>query len=151
MRRNTRKDRERPAHPVEVPAPLPPARSAWTSFSGKRNERGGINREGPVVDHSRTPVPVFDVEPRAGMAPIENFSGTRRRPPRAAVVSIRPAAGQSVTEILRRAKSTVSLRDLGIEDTRLRKAANGNLLIEIPGADGARRADLLAQKLRLAL
>lgn len=116
----------------------------------------GIARRDLVrADHLRAPlpapVPVLGSESRAMAEPAETTAGIRRRPPRAAVVAIKPAPGESVSEVLRRTKNAISLQDLDIEDSRLRKAANGNLLIEILGPENAQRADLLAQKLRAAL
>ncbi|EFN61739.1 hypothetical protein EAG_08063, partial [Camponotus floridanus] len=39
-------------------------------------------------------------------------------------------------------------REVGIETTRIKKGMNGNLLIEIPGAEGKEKARILAEKLR---
>lgn len=44
-------------------------------------------------------------------------------------------------EILKKARSEGSLVELGIGYTRIRKAVNGRIIIEIPGAEGASKAD----------
>jgi len=79
-------------------------------------------------------------------------SGTRlRKPPRAAVVSIRARnEGVSYAEVLKKARQEVSLGDLGIETTRIKKGINGSLLIEIPGQEGNEKAKKLLDKLREA-
>lgn len=56
--------------------------------------------------------------------------------------------GASYADILRAAKSGISLAELGITNPRIRKAANGGIIIEVPGADGAAKADSLAVRLR---
>lgn len=43
------------------------------------------------------------------------------------------------------------LKELGMESTRIRRAMNGGLIIEIPGDDGAQKADGLADRLRKAV
>lgn len=112
-------------------------------------------RSGPLggpsyADHLRASFPHRrDSAPESVRGP--PLSAPRRRPARPAAVMIRPAPGGSVAEVLHMAKSAVSLEEIGICDTRLRRSASGGLLIEIPGPDGPRRADILAQQLRTAL
>lgn len=76
--------------------------------------------------------------------------GDMRKGFRTAAVSIRSMreGGTSYAEILGRAKGEVSLTDLGIEKSRIRVAANGGRIIEIPEPDGAGKADNLARKLK---
>lgn len=77
-------------------------------------------------------------------------SGIRlRRPPRTAVVAIR-AKNESVSyaEVLKKARQEVSLGELGIEVTRIKRGINGSLLIEIPGQKGSKKAKILADKLQ---
>lgn len=52
-------------------------------------------------------------------------------------------------EILKKARNEVSLVELGIGSTRIRKAVNGGIIIERGlGAEGASKADQLANRLR---
>lgn len=51
-------------------------------------------------------------------------------------------------EISGKAKDQVSLKDLGIDKSRIRVAANGGRIIEIPGPGGKEKADSLAKRLR---
>ncbi|XP_020296238.1 uncharacterized protein LOC109861136 [Pseudomyrmex gracilis] len=44
---------------------------------------------------------------------------------------------------MRTAKEKVKLQDLGITDTRVRRDVGGGILIEIPGTDGAEKAERL--------
>lgn len=72
----------------------------------------------------------------------------RRRVPRSAVVSIRGIQeGFSYTDAMRKAKEGISLKDLGINNTRIKKAAGGSLLIEVPGPNGGVHADKLKNEL----
>lgn len=75
--------------------------------------------------------------------------GGRRRPPKTAAVAIRIVKeDMSFADVIRRARSEIPLDELGISDSRIRKSANGNLIIEIPGPDGSDKADLLTSKMR---
>lgn len=83
-------------------------------------------------------------------------SGTsrRRRPPRSAAVAFKVTDENiSYAEILKSAREKVSLKDqrLGIKASRIRKVANGGILIEIPSEDGSAKEDNLAGKLQEAV
>jgi len=52
---------------------------------------------------------------------------------------------------MRLARERVDIRGLGIREMRPRRARTGALLLEIPGADGAAKADALAREIREAL
>lgn len=49
------------------------------------------------------------------------------------------------------AKQRVSLKGMGIENTRIRRAVNGAIVIEVPGPQGRQQAGLLAANLSVAL
>lgn len=77
---------------------------------------------------------------------------SRRRAPRSAAVAIRPInIEQPLADLMRKARGGVSLEDFGIVDSRIRRTANGSLLVEIPGPEGSAKADKLADRLRTAL
>jgi len=78
--------------------------------------------------------------------------GLPRRPPRTAAVAITcEEGGPSYAETLRKARERVSLEDLNIERTRIRRAATGAVLIEIPSEKTKDKADELAKRLQLTL
>lgn len=73
----------------------------------------------------------------------------RRRPPKtAAVVISNKESKRSYADILREAKSKVNLQQLGIAETKIRRALTGGIIIEIPGEQNSQQADTLASKLR---
>ncbi|KAL6416574.1 hypothetical protein ACFW04_012696 [Cataglyphis niger] len=71
-----------------------------------------------------------------------------RKPPRTAAVAIK-VTDQSLTysEVMRKVRENVQLSEFGIERTKIRYAANGDALIEIPGAQNAEKAEKLKDKL----
>lgn len=72
----------------------------------------------------------------------------RARPPKSAVVSIKSKdEAQSYANILKRARERINLGELGIKDPKVRFAANGGVLVEIPGPEGSKMANTLAEKL----
>lgn len=69
----------------------------------------------------------------------------KRKLPKGSVVSIRGKGEDfSYASALKRAREEISLDELGIENSRIRKAASGGLLIEISGMNSGHKADLLA-------
>lgn len=59
---------------------------------------------------------------------------TRRRFPRSAAITIRGVKENfSYAEALRRARDDPMIKEIGVENTRLRKTAMGNILIEVTG------------------
>ncbi|XP_026318159.1 uncharacterized protein LOC113228653 [Hyposmocoma kahamanoa] len=78
------------------------------------------------------------------------------RPPRSAAVVITLQAeaiekGITYADVLLKAKESVVPAELGIEHIRFRQAATGARILELPGTEGAKHADKLAEKLRGAL
>ncbi|XP_025266437.1 golgin subfamily A member 6-like protein 22 [Camponotus floridanus] len=78
-----------------------------------------------------------------------------RRLPRSSAVTLRIAEENkdkySYADILRKAREKISLEEIGIEKTRIRKTAGGNVLIAIPGANRGMEADRLAEELTKVL
>lgn len=72
----------------------------------------------------------------------------QKRPPRNAVVAIR-ARNENVSyaKVLRKARQGVSLEEIGVKATKIKKSINGSLLIEIPGQEGRDKAKVMADKL----
>ncbi|XP_032690656.1 uncharacterized protein LOC116853630 [Odontomachus brunneus] len=72
----------------------------------------------------------------------------RRKVPKTAAVTITGRdAGFSYSDALRTAREKISLAELGIEQTRIRRAVNGGVLIEIGGTEGPAKAESLASRL----
>lgn len=101
------------------------------------------NREVPVTPRTyggRTPVK------RDGPRSIGG------RIPKVAAVSIKSADDSvSYAEILKKARSSFSLTDLGIGSSRICEAANGGILIEVLDPDGGSKADMLVSRLEKVL
>jgi len=57
----------------------------------------------------------------------------------------------SYADALKQARSKISLDDLRIESSRVRKAANGDLIVEVLGPDGSGKANALAEQLQVVL
>lgn len=69
----------------------------------------------------------------------------KRRAPKTAAVTITGRNSTfSYAEALRKTREEISLKELGIDDSRIRKTANGGFLVEIPGSRGAFKAESLA-------
>lgn len=64
-----------------------------------------------------------------------------RKPPRtAAIVVTSKKENLTYAEVLKKARDNISLQDLDINSTEIRRAANGGLIIEVLGPDGSIRA-----------
>ncbi|CAL1672603.1 unnamed protein product [Lasius platythorax] len=72
------------------------------------------------------------------------------RPPTTAVVLVTtlPDCKRDYRSVMTEAREKVSLERLGIVNSRIKPAANGGLLIQIPGKDREQKADDLAERLR---
>nr|XP_012217375.1 PREDICTED: uncharacterized protein LOC105669163 [Linepithema humile] len=56
--------------------------------------------------------------------------------------------GDKYTETLQKAKAAINLKELGIENTKVKPAFTGAIIIQIPGEQANDKADTLANKLR---
>ncbi|GAB1869279.1 CCHC-type domain-containing protein [Camponotus japonicus] len=78
-----------------------------------------------------------------------------RRPPRSAAVTLRIAEKDkdkiTYASVLRKAREKISLEEIGIDKTRIRRTVGGNILIEIPGINKSAEADKLAEELHKVL
>jgi len=73
-----------------------------------------------------------------------------KRPPRTAAVQVTCPPGQSAVT-MRLARERVDFKKLGIDEMRPRRARTGTLVLEIPGTNGAAKADVLAREMQEAL
>ncbi|KMQ90172.1 gag-pol polyprotein [Lasius niger] len=75
-----------------------------------------------------------------------------RKPPRTAAVMITGLKEEfSYAAALKKARESIELDKLEIERTKIRRAANGSLLIEVLGPNGSSKASALEEKLREVL
>lgn len=118
----------------------------WKATRKKKNERIKRGIEG-------SPSPRTITEPRR---PDEINRGTNERAaPRKsrlnknAVVTLKAGnETMSYADILKTARQKINIKEIGIINPRIRKMANGGILMEIPGPEGHKRADILADNLR---
>lgn len=75
----------------------------------------------------------------------------RRLPTTSAVLITGKTTDFSYSEALKAARRKISLKDIGIDSTRIRQSFNGGMLIQITGEDKAKKADELANKLNEVL
>ncbi|XP_018364345.1 PREDICTED: uncharacterized protein LOC108762038 [Trachymyrmex cornetzi] len=118
--------------------------------------RGGAPR-GPTFDSAANRPRAGDPG-NAGRRPPPPAKDNRFRAPRTAAVLIKCAeneerpGGVTYAGVMRLARSKISLDDLSIVNTRIRKAQAGGLLIEIPGGEEAgAKAEALVNKLKVVL
>lgn len=90
----------------------------------------------PSVRRGRIPTSGRVNEPR---------SGNRLIKP--AVVTITSKQGGATYEILRMAREKICLKDLGIENTIIKRAVNGAIVIQVPGPQGRELASSLSSYL----
>jgi len=85
---------------------------------------------------------------KSNEVPGTKTSQKRRRPPRTAAVAIKGITeGFSYASALRSLRDKIVLPELKIEGSHIRKAANGGIIIEIPGEDRSAKADKLKEKI----
>jgi len=150
----------------EIPirdVPIPP--DDWTPVIGRRERKGERPRSGGRITYAgaaaKAPLPSARGEPprtdrqkrreRGGGKGAQQPTRPQiKKPPKTAAVQVTCPPG-TYAETMRIARERVDLRGLGIGELRPRRARTGALLLEIPGGDGATRADTLTRELREAL
>lgn len=76
----------------------------------------------------------------------------KRRTPRTAAITLKKEEGiESYAQMLRKAREKISLTEMDINNTKIRHAITGSLIIEVAGPDNNNKADKLAEKLRTVL
>lgn len=108
---------------------------------GRGRERGFKQRPGQLED--------LGLPPTRGWKERNRKSVVKPRLPTTAavLVTIRPGSNLSYREVMVEARSKIDLGVISIKDSRLKQAASGGILIEIPGKDRATKADDLANKM----
>jgi len=127
----------------------------WTEVTNKRSRKRQVRinaaRNDDVEESMEVAAGVVGAGNNDRRLPPSALSNiTRRRAPRNAAVAIKTNPdGMSYAEIIKQAREEVNLKDLGITNPWMRRAANGGVLIEISGPEGA--AKELAAHLRDAI
>lgn len=110
--------------------------SDWSALGEERDGRGVV---GPLM-----PARGY-VDARRGR---DTPRGDRRRPPKSAAIAIKGKDENfSYREALLKAREAIPAEDRDV-DTRVRRAANGALLIEVMGKGNSERANRLASHIR---
>ncbi|EFN83463.1 hypothetical protein EAI_08541, partial [Harpegnathos saltator] len=112
-----------------------PQREMWTKVVGRREKKK--EKEEQKKQEAKK---VVKAERKEGRGP-------RRRIPNTAAVTITADKSQ-YKELLAEAKKRVDLTSIGIDKLKTRVGITGALVLEIPGEERVKRADILAEKLR---
>lgn len=123
-----------------------PPLTPWTQVLGRKKQR----RERIRREQSKTRSQPQQLNQRQRSATRTPRMPRRRQPKTAAVAISSRDNRKPYAEILREAKSKIDLKQLGIEDTRIRRAITGGIIIEISGDQHSQKADVLANTLRQA-
>lgn len=75
---------------------------------------------------------------------------TRRKPPRTAAVAL-TCPPNGYTEAMGMVRKGIDLREIGIQSLRPKRAATGAIILEVPGPDGAKKAETLREKMATVL
>lgn len=137
---------------------------ARASSIDKRESWATVSKRGRKKKAAASAAPV----PVASARPTTKKTGVPMVPPRlkrkkpkfgiprsaAVIITLSPEAqekGTTYAEVMSRAKASINLGELDIEGVRSRVTATGARMMELTGAASSTKADLLADKLRLAL
>lgn len=116
----------------------------WVSVVRRRRKAKDPNSASRPRIRYRSPVGTTPTPASSRGVPAQK----RRRPPRTVAVTITGAGKDfSYASILKKARESIPLFELGIEKSRIRRTINGGRIIEIPGLDAAKKADKLAIRL----
>lgn len=117
-----------------------------------------IGKKGKVVRQNDTIISKIDGTSTSRERKMSAGSGNTAKPkvgkklvkPAVVTITSKPD-GASYAQILAKAREKVSLRDLGIQNTVVRRAMNGAIVIEVPGPQGKQLARALSCRLTEAL
>jgi len=120
----------------------------WTEVTTRRKKKS-VKLETPANSETGLVSMTVDKSNTNNRQRPQLAGNVRRRPPKNAAVTIKVGSdGPSYAEIIKRAREGVDLKQLGIQNPRMRRAANGGVLIEISGPERTVKADSLAIRLR---
>ncbi|KYQ52276.1 hypothetical protein ALC60_08611 [Trachymyrmex zeteki] len=133
-KRAAAKERESKAAPLPQSTARGKGKAATTSSGGGAKRGSGVSKGGPV-----------------GGPKASDKKPPKLRAATSAAVTITCADQSAYAEVVNKARSSICLKDLGIEDLRPRRALTGALIFEVRGPESKAKADCLAEKLSAAL
>lgn len=142
-----------------APIVAPPLGVEWAQLPASDPTRDPMNMElaswstvarRPKKKVVKTPMPV----PVATPAPKPKPKVPALPRTAAVIITLQPGAvekGEDYRSVLAKVQDKISLTDCGITELSLRSTVTGSKIIEIPGPQGAERADSLASKMQEAV
>ena len=122
------------------PRPLPKsAKSAGAPVAPAPNKKGSGGKKGGTAMKGSTAA-----RPQVSG---KNAPLPKLRPPSSAAIVVTCADPTSYQEVVGKARSSISLKDVGIEDLRPRRAITGALIWEVRGPENQAKANALAERL----
>lgn len=119
---------------------------SWTMVVGRKQK--SQNKKAQEKQKKGKSVPNKGSPGKEGGKGEKKKKTVRRRPPRTAAVAVKGLAEDfSYAEDMRKARDQIALADMGIGAPKMRKTANGGVLIEISGPEGPQKAENLRNKL----
>lgn len=129
------------------------AGNSWNEV-GRRKRGGGLTGK-----RKQDKAPKFNVQSRKQMDQVRGYNAdsvkpagmSRRTPKTAAMMVTKWDNDLFYAEVLKKAREAIPLDELKIDKTKIRKAFNGDMIIEVIGPDGSDRANALTDRLRSVL
>lgn len=123
--------------------------ASWATVVGRKQRRQDRRRTRMEAPTSGSGPTTIATAPTAAYNRQSTKKTTRKRPIRTAAVSITVRKKDvSYSEVLSHAQQHIDLKSLGIEETKIKRAITGGILIQIPGPEKTEKADQLASSLR---
>ncbi|KMQ87868.1 gag-pol polyprotein [Lasius niger] len=138
-------DKDKRQGDVDRNAPRESIVKEWTEVRRKRSDdKSKRDQRGQERDPARNSAGVT----KGNTPRNRNPKNVARKPPKTSAVMITGHKEEfSYAEALKKARESISLKDLEIERTKVRRATNVGMLIEVIGPDSAREAIALKDKL----
>lgn len=133
------------------PTDKPESKEAWVKVARRRkgSERRREQMEGDLS--ARPEYPANREIDNNNVRSNKSIKLNRKPPKNAAVLVTSYKEELSYADVIKMARQKISLDELKIQSTKIRRAANGGMIIEVLGPDSHDRADALADKLKTIL
>lgn len=138
-------DKDKGQGDADGDAPRESTSKEWTEVRKKRgDDRIKRDQRGQDGDSAKKSAGVT----KENIPKTRNLKNMARKPPKTSAVMITGHKEEfSYAEALKKARESISLKDLEIDHTKVRRAANGGMIIEVIGPDSARKAVALKDRL----